>query len=250
MKCPKRLLRKVLHLINSMRPAAKSNPCCAILHLRMFGNLVLLFLRFQPFKINTVIRIKKAAGSLNQKYTDTQRHLVEACKAGNRKAYNELYTLYSRAMYNLCHRMMNDAEEARDLMQEGFIEAFRRLDSFRFESTFGAWLKKIVVNKCINALEKRRIEWVDIEIAESSLTTEDQDTIDEEKLRLSVERVKNAMNRLPEGARVIFSLYLIEGYDHTEIAEILKISESTSKSQFMRARQLVKNILISMPEAS
>jgi RNA polymerase sigma-70 factor (ECF subfamily) len=143
--------------------------------------------------------------------------------------------------------MMNNAEEARDMLQESFVDAFRRLETFRFESTFGAWLKKIVVNKCINALEKRKIVWADEEITEELVPEPDDESINEDELQLSVERVKKAMNRLPEGARVIFSLYLLEGYDHTEISEILHISESTSKTQFMRARQLVKEILLTMP---
>jgi RNA polymerase sigma factor (sigma-70 family) len=150
-------------------------------------------------------------------------------------------------MYNICFRMMNNAEEAQDMLQEGFVDAFRRLESFRFESTIGAWLKKIMINKCINALEKRRIIWADEEISDLDITPVDNESVNEEELQLSVERVKQAMSRLPEGARVIFSLYLLEGYDHTEISEILHISESTSKTQFMRARQMVKEILLSMP---
>jgi RNA polymerase sigma-70 factor (ECF subfamily) len=141
--------------------------------------------------------------------------------------------------------MMNNAEEAQDMLQESFVDAFRRLESFRYESTFGAWLKKIVINKCINALEKRKIIWADEEIQDNY--DAGNENIDEEELHLSVERVKKAMNRLPEGARIIFSLFLLEGYDHSEISEILHISASTSKTQFMRARQLVKEILLTMP---
>lgn len=184
---------------------------------------------------------------MNQESSDIHRQVVEACKAGNRKAYNELYNSYAKAMYNICYRMMNNTEEAKDLLQESFVDAFRRIESFRFESTFGAWLKKIVINKCINALEKRKFLWADEEISETHIITADEDTIDEDELRLSVERVKKAMNSLPEGARIIFSLYLLEGYDHTEISEILHISESTSKTQFMRARLMVKEMLLSMP---
>lgn len=187
---------------------------------------------------------------MNQQINDIHRHLVEACIAGNRKAYNELYSAYAKAMYNVCYRMMRDAEEAKDMLQESFVDAFHRLESFRFESTFGAWIKRIAVNKCINALEKRKIVWVQDEIPETHLITDDHESVDEEALQYSVERVKNAMGRLPEGARVIFSLYLIEGYDHTEIAEILKISESTSKTQFMRARNMVKEMLMAMPGRS
>ena len=185
---------------------------------------------------------------MKQESNDIHRQLVEACKAGNRKAFNDLYDSYARAMYNLCYRMMNNAEDAQDMLQEAFVDAFRRLESFRFESTFGAWLKKIVINKCINALEKQKILWVDEDIPDSLCTTPDTYSPDEDELQLSIERVKKAMNRLPEGARVIFSLYLIEGYDHSEISEILHISESTSKTQFMRARRMVKEILLAMPE--
>lgn len=184
---------------------------------------------------------------MNHPHTDIHLTLVEACKAGNRKAYNELYQAFAKAMYNICVRMMGNAEEAKDMLQEGFTEAFRKLDSFRSESTFGAWLKRIMVNRCINELEKRRIVWVNDEVPEAMAITDESDGPDEEQLRLSVERVKKAMEMLPEGARVIFSLYLIEGYDHTEIAEILKISESTSKTQFMRARLMVKERLMAMP---
>lgn len=143
--------------------------------------------------------------------------------------------------------MMGDAEEAKDMLQEGFVEAFHKLGSFRGDSTFGAWLKRIMVNRCINELEKRRIVWISDEMTETLSIADERDGPDEEELRLSVERVRRAMEQLPEGARIIFSLYLIEGYDHTEIAEILKISESTSKTQFMRARQLVKEKLVAMP---
>jgi RNA polymerase sigma-70 factor (ECF subfamily) len=104
-----------------------------------------------------------------------------------------------------------------------------------------------MVNRCINELDKRRIAWVSDELPESLGIADEKEGPDEDELRLSVERVRKAMEQLPEGARVIFSLYLIEGYDHTEIAEILKISESTSKTQFMRARQLVKEKLMAMP---
>ena len=130
------------------------------------------------------------------------------------------------------------------MLQEGFVDAFRRLESFRFESSFGAWLKKIMINKCINALEKRRIVWVDEEISDSQIPAANDEGINEDELKLSVERVKKAMSQIPEGARVIFSLYLFEGYDHAEISEILQISESTSKTQFMRARLMIKEILL------
>jgi len=127
------------------------------------------------------------------------------------------------------------------LLQDSFIEAFMKLDTFRYESAFGAWLKRIVVNKCINHLKKRRTQLVYTEnIPEISL---DNDSNIEPEL-LKVKHIHKAMEALPEGYRVVFSLYLIEGYDHSEIAQILGITESTSKSQFSRAKQKIKEVLI------
>jgi RNA polymerase sigma factor (sigma-70 family) len=174
---------------------------------------------------------------------------VEECKARKRNAQRELYGLYAKAMFNVCYRMMNDAEDANDMLQEAFTDAFTRLGSFRHESTFGAWLKRIVINKCINAKQRRKIEWISADSIELDERIDEQDTVDEEELELSVERVKKAMQQLPEGGRVIFSLYMLEGYDHQEIAQILNIAESTSKTQFMRARNRVKELLLAMPQA-
>jgi RNA polymerase sigma factor (sigma-70 family) len=139
-------------------------------------------------------------------------------------------------------------EEANDILQDSFIDAFTRLHTFRNESTFGAWLKRIVINKSINARQRRRIEWISVSSIELDKQIDENDSIDEDELKMSVERVKMAMQQLPDGASMIFSLYLFEGYDHSEIAQILNITESTSKTQFMRARNKVKEILMSMPQ--
>jgi RNA polymerase sigma factor (sigma-70 family) len=173
--------------------------------------------------------------------------LVEECKAGNRNAQRELYVMYAKAMYNVCYRIIRDVDEANDIIQEAFIDAFTRLHTFRFESTFGLWLKRIVINKSINARQRKRIEWISASNADLDKQIDENDTIDEEELKLSVERVRSAMHQLPDGAAMIFSLYLFEGYDHSEIAQILNITESTSKTQFMRARNRVKEILLAMP---
>lgn len=136
---------------------------------------------------------------------------------------------------------MNTREEAEDMLQESFSEAFYRLDTFRYESTFGAWLKKIVVNKCINELKRRK---ADLELFDDMSPFEYQNDKPEQYMQgLSVNNIHLAMEQLPKGSRMIFSLYLLEGYDHKEIAGILNISESTSKSQYMRAKHKVKEIL-------
>jgi RNA polymerase sigma factor (sigma-70 family) len=174
---------------------------------------------------------------LLKKQIDINRRLVEESIKGSIKAQHQLYKLYADAMYYTCYHMMHNREEAEDMLQESFSEAFMKLDKFKFESTFGTWLKRIVVNNCINELKRKKPE---LEYCEEIPHYEsDNDT----QNGLSVGQIKKAMIQLPEGSRVIFSLYLIEGYDHREIASILKVSESNSKSQYMRAKRKVKEIL-------
>ena len=173
-------------------------------------------------------------------YHELHREIIELSKIGNSRAQYQLYQLYARAMYNICYRMMNSREEAEDMLQESFSEAFHKLGTFRFESAFGAWLKRITVNKCINALKKRKADLVPVDDLPDSSEETDMMT---ESAGLSVAQVQQAMEQLPEGYRVVFSLYLLEGYDHSEISQIMGISEATSKSQFSRAKQRIKEIL-------
>lgn len=174
-------------------------------------------------------------------YHDIHWEIIELSKAGNPKAQYQLYQLYARAMYNICYRMMNNREEAEDMLQESFTEAFHNLGTFRFDSSFGAWLKRITINKCINALKKRKANLVLVDNLPDHAGEEESY---DEMPRLSVEQVQKAMEKLPEGYRVVFSLYLLEGYDHAEISQIMGISEATSKSQYSRARQRMKEIII------
>lgn len=179
--------------------------------------------------------------------TDIHKQVVIDCIGGNRKAQYKLYSLYSKAMFNICLRMLNTREMAEDVLQESFSDAFKKLETFRFDSTFGAWLKQIVVNKCINELNKKHTSTEFIEEI-GNYDVHDETVNSEEieyELAMSVQNVKMAMQSLPDGSRTIFSLYLFEGYDHVEIAQIMNITESTSKSQYMRARQKVKELLIS-----
>ncbi len=175
------------------------------------------------------------------------KDLIIRCKQGDRRAQYELYQRYARAMYNICLRMLGHAQDAEDVLQQSFMDAFHRLESFRFQSSFGAWLKRIVVNNCINFLKQRRLlttssdeSWVELlAIPEHESSIEDED----ESLNLDVQRVYEAMMQLPEGYRIVFNLYLFEGYDHREIAQILGISEATSKSQYHRAKRKLKKLL-------
>ena len=194
----------------------------------------------QPENSYLVFYIRKR-NTLTTKYEDIHRDVIESCKKGDVRAQYQLYSLYSKAMYNICYRITNRQEEAEDMLQESFSYAFSRLGSFRYESSFGAWLKRIVVNTCINHLKKRKVDLVYTEQQNDPLP--DDDLVDYEEIKFKVDNVMKAIEKLPEGYRIVFSLYLLEGYDHKEIAEILGVSESTSKSQFLRAKQKIKLML-------
>lgn len=167
--------------------------------------------------------------------------IISLCLEGNREAQHKLYNLYSKAMYNICYRMCNSAEEAEDVLQDSFVSAFKNLDRYRGTASFGAWLKRIVVNNAINHIRKRKLNLVPIE--DHDVQDRDLGGTTDEELFLDVQRIKEEVNNLPDGYRVVFSLYLMEGYDHKEIAEILGISESTSKSQYNRAKNKLKELL-------
>lgn len=165
--------------------------------------------------------------------------IIEKCRRGDREAHYQLYRLYSRSMYNVGYRIVNNEEEAEDVLQEAFISAFRSLNHYRGDATFGSWLKRIVVNKAINVLKRRKAE---------RLPEDDRFDVPEreeaaEEFQFTVDQVRDAVAKLPDGYRSVLSLYLLEGYDHAEIAEILGISESTSKSQFNRSKKKLRDIL-------
>lgn len=172
-------------------------------------------------------------------YVDKNIDLVNDCRKGSRKAQFELYKLYERAMYSAALRIVNHEAEAEDVIQEAFLEAFTRIGDFRAETTFGLWLKQIVINKSINCLRKRRVEFVSMDGVEVAAAQSDQ----HEELQWKVEEIKAAVMQLPDGYRIVLTLYLFEGYDHEEISHILKITEATSRSQFMRAKLKLKNML-------
>lgn len=168
--------------------------------------------------------------------------LVERCKSGDTLAYKELYHRYARAMYNTCLRILDDITEAEDVLQESFTEAFKNLAAFEYRTSFGGWIKQICVNRSINQLKKRRIDWVDIETADTHNRAVEE-SMSEEDVSLKVASVKKAIMQLPDGYRTVLSLYLLEGYDHEEIASILNVAESTTRTQFIRAKQKLLQIL-------
>ncbi|WPU94949.1 RNA polymerase sigma factor [Mucilaginibacter sabulilitoris] len=175
-------------------------------------------------------------------YIDKHYNLVVECKQGSRKACYELYRLYSKAMLNVAFRIVGNIGEAEDVLQEAFLDAFNKLKDFRQETTFGLWLKQIVVNRSINLLRKRRLELIELE-GDHLENIPEEESEDEDDVQYQVAVVKEGIKELPDGYRVVLSLYLLEGYDHEEISQILNISENTSRTQFLRAKRKLMEIL-------
>lgn len=168
--------------------------------------------------------------------------LVERCKLGDTAGYETLYRQYSKAMYNTSLRIVNNTGDAEDVLQEAFLDAFRSLKDFQYHSTFGAWLKRIVINKSINLLRKRKMNLVELDQTNAYALSEDE-KFDEQDMQYKVEQVKKGIEKLADGYRTVLSLYLLEGYDHEEISEILGISHNTVRTQYIRAKQKLLLIL-------
>lgn len=174
-------------------------------------------------------------------FIDKHFDLVARCKQGNKAAHFELYKLYSKAMYNVAFRIVNDLDEANDVLQEAFLDAFARIKDFRQETTFGAWMKQIVIHRSISFLRKRKADLVNLE--ETNVEHLAEDEPDEDETEYKIERIKEAMLLLPDASRIIISLFLLEGYDHEEISQILSISVNSSRTQFLRAKRKLIEIL-------
>lgn len=146
-------------------------------------------------------------------------------------------------MYNTALRIINKTQDAEDIMQEAFMSAFENLNKYNGEVAFGAWLKRIVINKSIDYLRKQKVNFENIEDYENQIPNETEtgewnSETGENKAQL-LERIKKHIEELDNGYRVVLSLYLLEGYDHDEIAQILDIRPSTSRSQFSRAKKIL-----------
>ncbi|MEM6263888.1 MAG: RNA polymerase sigma factor [Bacteroidota bacterium] len=174
---------------------------------------------------------------------DIHSSLIERCKRGDRKAQYELYRQYAKAMFNVSVRISNDYMEAEDVLQEAFVRAFKHINSFKGESTFGAWLKRIVVNTAINHLRKKKVDFIDLEQVAYGQLPEPTHEPEAIPSCWTMDEIRQAIGQLPDGYRLVFSLYVIEGYDHGEISQVLDISEATSKSQFSRAKKKLRELL-------
>ncbi|MFW6369872.1 MAG: RNA polymerase sigma factor [Bacteroidota bacterium] len=175
---------------------------------------------------------------MEKHFQNIHQDLIDQCIRGDQKAQFQLYKLYYKSMYSVSLRIINNEAEAEDVMQESFLKAFKKINTYRGEVSFGAWLKKIVVNRSLDHLKKKKVQFEEMSAHTYHLADENE-TCQE----VNVEQIKQAIRQLPDGYRTILSLYLIEGYDHDEISEILGISNSASRTQYSRAKSKLRELL-------
>ena len=166
-----------------------------------------------------------------------EQQLIEGCRKGDRRAQKALYETYSRKMMSVCLRYVSDWETARDLLQDGFLKVFTHLDSYSGNGSFEGWLRKIFVNSALEYLRPSDILRESTELDQTAeLTQTDCSPLSD----ISAAELMKLVQSLPAGFRTIFNLFAIEGYSHKEISERLQITESTSRSQYARAKQLLQ----------
>ena len=168
---------------------------------------------------------------MEKKEKDTN-DLIKACLKNNQAAQFQLYKQYSNAMYSTTVRMLGNNEDAEDALQDAFVNAFKHLKRFDGRVTFGAWLKRITINVCLNKLRKKKLKWLELDF-------DIPDHHEDEEFKIDPEALNAAIEKLPSGCKTDFTLKAFEGYKHEEIAQELNISLSTSKSQFVRAKKLL-----------
>lgn len=182
--------------------------------------------------------------SREQQY-NLHQQLIDRCRRGDTKALEDIYKLYSKAMYNISLRIVREPADAEDAMQDAFIKAFQKLDTFIDNSSFSAWLKRIVINTSLDLLRKKsRGPLLSDEVLTNHVADDPrQEAENWDEVEVTYGRVKQAIENLPEGYRLVVNLYLIDGLDHSEIGELLGISESTSRSQLARAKKRLLEVL-------
>lgn len=167
--------------------------------------------------------------------------LLQRCESGEQSAQLEIYKRYYRAMYNTALRILNNSYDAEDMMQESFLIAFTKLSTFKGEVTFGSWLKRIVINKCLTQLKKnKRFAEVKLEVArEEEVVSEPVDYSS-----VKSEMVLNKIKELKENYRVALTLHLIEGFDYEEVSEVMQITNQNSRTTISRAKNKLRELLV------
>lgn len=172
----------------------------------------------------------------------TEESLIQACANNNAAAQRELYNRFSGVLFGVCFRYAYRREDAEDMLQEGFVKIFKRINSFENKGNFEGWMKRVMVNNCINYLTKHK-KFSEILSIENAYAFE----IQEESIasKLLGKQIIECLRLLPIGYRTVINLYVIEGFSHKEIGDILEIGESTSRSQLIRGKAVLESILIS-----
>jgi RNA polymerase sigma factor (sigma-70 family) len=176
---------------------------------------------------------------LDQKsnYTISESDLIKGCIAGDRRMQEELYNRFAPKMYAVCLRYANNTNDAQDLLQEGFIKVYKNLHRFRAEGSFEGWIRRVFVNTSIEHFRKKSAQLTSVSEREEN-TIEDVDITALDNL--AQKDIINIVQELSPGYRTVFNLYVVEGYSHREIGEMLGISEGTSKSQLARAKSILQ----------
>jgi RNA polymerase sigma-70 factor (ECF subfamily) len=167
-----------------------------------------------------------------------EKKLVKQCKRKNARAFDRLYNRYSPVLFAICMRYASNKTEAEDMLQESFLTIFNKIDSYRYQGSFEGWLKRITVNTAINIIRKnaRSLQMTMTKDEYHEVVAQESDVISQ----MSEKDILNCIQHLPSGYRTVFNLYVIEGYKHKEIAEMLNISENTSRTQLIKARKALK----------
>jgi RNA polymerase sigma factor (sigma-70 family) len=166
----------------------------------------------------------------------TERELIEGCLKKNSKSQRRLFELYAGKMMTVCRRYANAHTEAEDMLQESFIRIFSNIAQYRFEGSLEGWIRRIVIHTALRVLQKKKIRFAEIN---DDLDIEQSTSVDG-ITSLSAEELLKLISALPEGYRIVFNLYVLEGYDHNEIAAMLDINAATSRSQLSKARKVLQ----------
>jgi len=169
----------------------------------------------------------------------TESDLLQGCLSGNRRMQEELYRRFSPRMYAVCLRYAGKAEEAEDILQEGFIKVFRKMDSYRGDGSFEGWMRRIFVNTAIEHFRRKRYLMPVTEREENTIEGKYNSVLDD----LGAKDILALVQELSPGYRTVFNMYVVEGYTHREIADMLGISEGTSKSQLSRAKVILQDMV-------
>jgi RNA polymerase sigma factor (sigma-70 family) len=177
-------------------------------------------------------------------YTDANSGIIERCKNGEHRAFMELYNRYAKAMFNISFRILNNRAEAEEVLQDSFLKVFEKIATYDPAHSFGAWLKRIVINGSLDVLKKRKQVLLPLdEVPHAQEEEEEEPASDNYREGFDVDTIKTCVAELPDGYRSILLLFLFEDYSHKEIAGLLGISEGTSKSQYSRARKKLMELL-------